>query len=217
MNNLTDQIKNYVLKIHGPIVKSVEYNKFVFIIAERSNPKSQDCKYVFIGVKKKPKAKYLKYELSFVCCKRNLDEANISLNEKLSSLETIDIQRRKDKEQRQLLNSSLKASDYYSVGDIIYNSWGFDQTNIEFYQVVRMTNKKLVVSQISSESVEGSLLSHGMADEVTAVKDNFLDEQVTIRLTVRVNQHGSPYLVGGPSYYCFSKWDGSPKYRSWYA
>jgi hypothetical protein len=39
------------------------------------------------------------------------------------------------------------------VGDVLYSSWGYDQTNIDFYQVTRLVGKQSVeVREIASES-----------------------------------------------------------------
>jgi hypothetical protein len=96
------------------------------------------------------------------------------------------------------------------VGDIYYSSWGYEQTNIDFYQVVKVSGKSTVeLRQISQETVKDSEYSHGMACEVVAVKDSFLSEET---ITKRVGQYG----INLNSYASASKWDGTPKYKSWY-
>lgn len=39
------------------------------------------------------------------------------------------------------MNKATANIDGYKVGDIFYTSWGYEQTNIEFYQVVKATPK----------------------------------------------------------------------------
>ena len=44
---------------------------------------------------------------------------------------------------RQAFQHSLK------VGDILYSSWGYDQTNVDFYKVVEVKDKSVVICKIS--------------------------------------------------------------------
>jgi hypothetical protein len=40
----------------------------------------------------------------------------------------------------------------FKVGDIVLNTWGYEQTNADFYQVVRVTAKTVVVRHVESEA-----------------------------------------------------------------
>ena len=42
------------------------------------------------------------------------------------------------------------------VGDVMYSSWGYDQTNVDFYKVVRATAKSVWLISIGASAVEGS-------------------------------------------------------------
>ena len=45
----------------------------------------------------------------------------------------------------------------WKVGDILYTSWGYDQTNVSFYQVTRMVGKTMIeLRKISTSIVENS-------------------------------------------------------------
>lgn len=39
----------------------------------------------------------------------------------------------------------------YQPGDIFYTSWGYDQTNVEFYEVVAVTPASVKVQQVASK------------------------------------------------------------------
>lgn len=41
-----------------------------------------------------------------------------------------------------------------NVGDIFYTSWGYDQTNVNYYKVIRVTAKSAEVVPIGSHIVE---------------------------------------------------------------
>jgi len=96
------------------------------------------------------------------------------------------------------------------VGDIFYNSWGYDQTNIDWYQVVALTGSG---KSVKIRPIEGKIKETGfMSGESTPVKGKFKGPAVTKRLGMH---SGEPYL---PSKYGWtSLWDGKPKYQSWYA
>lgn len=53
------------------------------------------------------------------------------------------------------------------LGTIWATSWGYDQTNVEFFQVVRATEKSVWVREIQQEARDG---------RVWPIKDAFLDE-----------------------------------------
>ena len=64
------------------------------------------------------------------------------------------------------------------VGDIFYESWGYDQTNINWYQVVGVTpsGKSVRVREVRSEIVEGR---GGPSERVVPVKDGFIEDDGT--------------------------------------
>ncbi|MBS9775729.1 MAG: hypothetical protein KGV57_01395 [Fusobacterium sp.] len=113
------------------------------------------------------------------------------------------------------LRKNFKASNFFKEGDIVYNSWGYGQTNVEFYQVVKVLPKSIRVREISQQKVEGS---EGFdCCDVVAVKDSFLknSKPFLLRLQPALDEEGYE-ICSKNSYYCFSKWNGKPKYKSWY-
>ena len=96
------------------------------------------------------------------------------------------------------------------IGDILYSSWGYDQTNIDFYQVTRLIGPTTVeIRQIASQSSPSEGHS-SMAGYCTAIKDQFKGEPMVKRV-----QNGSRIKI--ENYASASPWDGKPKYHSWYA
>lgn len=97
------------------------------------------------------------------------------------------------------------------VGEIVYNSWGYDQTNIDFYQVVRVSSNFAWLQSINSQST----LDGGcgpMSGHVEPVADTMHGE---------VTQHRVRMYNGNPSirfeHGAGCVYDGKPKYESWYA
>jgi hypothetical protein len=69
------------------------------------------------------------------------------------------------------------------VGDIFVDSWGYEQTNVDFYQVVaKPSAKTVVVREIAFERVEGSEQPHGMACDVRPVPNEFIGEEMKKRI-----------------------------------
>lgn len=61
------------------------------------------------------------------------------------------------------------------VGDIFYSSWGYDQTNIDFYQIVRLTEKgSAFVRPIRARRVETEN-GHFTQEALVPVKDGFFE------------------------------------------
>lgn len=92
------------------------------------------------------------------------------------------------------------------VGSILYSSWGYDQTNIDFYEVVELVGKKSVKILPIGKAVESS--STG-ADYVVAIPGSFSKEKepmlkrVSEGNSVRIESFSNAYL-----------WDGKPKYET---
>lgn len=103
----------------------------------------------------------------------------------------------------------------YKVGDVLHYSWGYEQTNCEFYQVTATTPGTITMREIGQRTAPGSEISHGMADSRLALKDHFLKDAPEITKRVRYSESGPGYI--SMDHGCCSLWDGRPKYCSWYA
>ncbi len=98
-------------------------------------------------------------------------------------------------------------ANLFAVGDILVSSWGYDQTNIDFYQVVKVTKATIGIRVIRSTVTETGYMS-GQSEPRPGVFDS--DEL----LTKRPNKFG---YVRMNSFSGAVKWDGKPRYVSWYA
>lgn len=96
------------------------------------------------------------------------------------------------------------------VGDILHYSWGYDQTNCEFYQIVSITAHTVDIREIASEVVPGSDYPHGMACTLIARPNVFLKKPIERH---RANKTNCVSMKFGSA----SPWDGKPCYLSWYA
>lgn len=101
-----------------------------------------------------------------------------------------------------------------SVGDIFHTSWGFEQTNVEFMQVVRVVTPKTVevreikrtVTEYAAGGMSGGAIPH--QDEFTSgVK----------RCRAKPSREGKTYLVSPLHKYSHGyRWDGQSVFCSWY-
>lgn len=101
----------------------------------------------------------------------------------------------------------------FKPGDIIYNSWGYDQTNVDFYQVTRCTKSSVFIRPIKAEYA--SFAGCDMAAYLKPLKNQFTDNNEEIRKKIQWYD-GNAYVkfeFGG----C-SRWkQGDEIYCSWYA
>lgn len=110
---------------------------------------------------------------------------------------------------------SQERKDYVpdiSVGDVYVSSWGYDQTNVNWYQItaVSSTGKSVIVRQIESDVVS----SGQGTDMVMPVKNNFT-RHAPIKCIPQKGYKGEPSLRISTSQTA-RKWDGKPQHAtSW--
>lgn len=98
------------------------------------------------------------------------------------------------------------------VGDIVYSSWGYEQTNVDFYEVVRVpSGRSAVIRQIERDTTSAPGRMSGMTTPkpgafVATAKES------TRRADGRHCLKGGNLTIGS-----LQKWDGKPKAISWYA
>ena len=95
--------------------------------------------------------------------------------------------------------------DKYEVGKILYSLWGYDQTNIDFYQIVKKTKSMIVIHKIGKEFLDTKYASE---DLVMPVKDYFIGKEMKKKV--------GPYGVTLNTYANASLWDGQPQYQTAY-
>lgn len=92
------------------------------------------------------------------------------------------------------------------VGDILVASWGYEQTNINFYQVTKKAGKTMVeFKAIYKEGLE----SPDIHSRVIACKDDFVTGAETLKAKV---QQGNMVKIN--SYKYARKWDGRARYET---
>lgn len=99
----------------------------------------------------------------------------------------------------------------WEAGLILKGSWGCDQTNVDFFEVVKVIGQHMVeIQQVGSQSATddpagfSSMSSHVVPD---------LDHREAAIHRVKVSQGSCKSPVHGS----LSPWSGKPVYCSWYA
>lgn len=164
-------------------------------------------------IRKTPKAKFFHEKTEWCYVYKSKEEASDKAVETALNITRNEEHRNSEKEKARKANAEVNASDFYKVGDVIVNTWGYEQTNVDFYQVTEMTAKTIKIKEIYSAMVSGSEYSHGMACNVVPVLNDFKENGREYAL--RVKDKGN--LSNPASYYYMHKWDGRPEYKSWYA
>jgi hypothetical protein len=113
------------------------------------------------------------------------------------------------------------------VGSVLYSSWGYDQTNVDFYQVVRTSASSVWVVPMRKHCEAAGFMSGHVVPT----------EPILSRVVHKRNSEGGIYYGESeevevkPAMYRWNKngyarisyseyaqvWDGKPKYQSWYA
>lgn len=97
-------------------------------------------------------------------------------------------------------------------GMIFYSSWGYEQTNVSFYQVVKLSGKTSVVVREISETrcTKDNFDFYG---HVMPNRDQFIGDEMRKRInidfdepSIKISDYERAYL-----------WDNQPKYVSSYA
>ena len=132
---------------------------------------------------------------------RNNFEVKIKSNEK---------ERHDSKIKRRTAKKEWKNT--FKVGDILYTSWGYDQTNIEFWQVVEVSGRATTVREIAQDKTQEGFMS----GNTIPVKNNFIGKPLRKLAQPSGGRDGGGYLKISSCQHAWA-WDGKSKYWSSYA
>lgn len=100
----------------------------------------------------------------------------------------------------------------WEPGLILVSSWGYEQTNVDFFEVVRVVGKCFVeIEKIGSQRANNS------PDGFASMSDHCMPDPAhrtgkVIKVKVQFGSRVSLSTYAGAHV-----WDGKPMYRSWYA
>ncbi len=106
------------------------------------------------------------------------------------------------KQQQKAEIARMRRDHSFAVGDILYSSWGYDQTNVNFYQITAVKGQKVVLREVKTKVVSES----GYHENVVPAPDQF---------------HGPPLIrMVGPGSIKIDDvsraypWSGKPMYQT---
>lgn len=179
----------------------------------KTNPNGKPVAQAY-KIAEKSRLKYKKFLFNFFFATE--ERMNEFINQKLKELTERKEKQEREKKQKQEAAKSIKASQYFKLGDIIVNTWGWEQSNVDYYKIIGLTDKCIRVRSIGSKIEEKSIYSHGMACNVLPDPEKEGDKEYLLKLKPS-HDLKSIYICNPERYYYFHKWDGRSNYCSWYA
>ena len=118
-----------------------------------------------------------------------------------------------------MIKSATKTNHDLKIKDIVSCSWGYEQTNVDFYEVVSVTKASVRLRAIAQEnqSNDGNWTGTTTPKPGVYTSEPFL---VRVREDYRINEElGRPdkSLVKISSYSYARRWDGKPQSYTSYA
>ena len=85
---------------------------------------------------------------------KNIEQRIDFINRQIETLKSYESERKASRK-------SPPASDYFMIGDVLYTSWGYDQTNVDWYQVTKVKGKSIWLRKIAENSSDAGNCSSG--------------------------------------------------------
>lgn len=193
------------------IIKAVRFNGYKIDL--HTNFKGKPCaslsKFITVG---KNKDTYQRIEGYYFATEARREEwckekiANIKAN--VSEKET------KKAAVKELRNNYVNP---FKVGEVYYDSWGYDQTNIDFYLIVEVKDKSVMLQKVGSIMCEGGRES-GMSSNVKPDINKKIGKPFIKIVQVRIWNDVPTFFIRS-THGWISKYDRGDKgvYSSWYA
>lgn len=96
----------------------------------------------------------------------------------------------------------------FTKGQILYDSWGYEQTNVNFYEVVELKGKTITVREIAQDRNHNHSF---MSGTTMPVKGEFIGNEIKKVIQVRCYDGKISTSIKG-----MYTWDGKPKHYSSY-
>jgi hypothetical protein len=183
-----------LLAIGSPknVTKHDHHEPWAYI--EYINAHERVCGAFFIGRRGKPMWHY------------SFKDAAAGAAKVLSSVESL----RQSNESRAALKAQRNKPHSLQVDDVLVSSWGYEQTNVDWFKVARIVGPHMVeLVKIGSQYLDDSM---GFSDRGKCIPDSDRPIGEPFRKRADGNNH-----IRLSSYASAHKWDGRPHYWSSYA
>lgn len=126
-----------------------------------------------------------------------------------------------EKKAKKTAKKATKPVHHFKVGDILASSWGYEQTNINLYQVVALNGKTMItVKEVNLEpkevTAQGPMsedISFKLPKGIVAPEDG----KEIRRKVVNYGKEPAGEHISITDYAFAHKYNGEKLYRSWYA
>lgn len=183
--------------------KIVEYADGAIVVGLYEYVDGAPCAIAYKGKAKKPFAHY-RY--------RNAERRALAVEEWVKSYEAE--LARKEARKIEKKEATKAAAEAVKIGDVFSASWGYDQTNVDYYEVVGKRGSMVDLREIGLISVEGG--GCDMCDYVVPAKGHYISDEIITKRIMCAGKGCSPY-VKFSGFNDASLDDCKPQYRSWYA
>jgi len=163
----------------------------------------------FIGKQSKPD-KYLAY--------KSRESANTAIEAFFDNILRVAQYKQEQKERQKLARQVAKAEFQGTIGSVFVASWGYDQTNVDAYQITaRINNQTVEVVEIGFEEVESRGFA-AMSEKIKPLPVSAEKAAKMPKLFARITTKNSIQVAGKGSAGNANLWDGARSYyHSWYA
>ena len=107
---------------------------------------------------------------------RTVQQREEAVRNYIAALISSSARKQQMRDERNNFQHSLK------VGDLLHYSWGYDQTQCEFFQVVKVNASSVVIREIASKTEENS--EGRDCDRRLPVRDKFVGEEMLKRVQI---------------------------------
>jgi hypothetical protein len=94
----------------------------------------------------------------------------------------------------------------FKAGDILVSSWGYGQTNIDYYEVIKVTASTISIRELECDITPNGFMCGDSAPRLGQYRSDEIKTKRPKNGCVRISSYASACL-----------WNGQPKYCSWYA
>lgn len=126
-----------------------------------------------------------------------------------SHAQRLDYWEQQKAERKEINKVTPEKLETVKAGDIFRCSWGWEQTNVDFYKVISRKGRKVIVRQIGANIVSTDSWASGKK----VPSDNFIDEEKTFTL----HFSGSDPHFKMSDFETASRWNGQPSFYSEWA
>ena len=117
---------------------------------------------------------------------------------------------------KQSVRDARKTKPVIEVGQLFRRSWGYDQTNVNYYKIVeKLSDHYAMMVEVAYDHIEGS--QGMMCCDVTPDPDREIGKTFRAKINARRGENGKLYVRINDWDYAYECEHNDVTYKSWYA